>query len=135
MRFRIALLTLGLATWGYAQTLAADIPFQFHVGDQSYAPGRYIVSPGVSSADPNIMWALRSRDTGKTIMFHTSTVLPARTSKAPRLVFNKYARAYFLSEVWGADGRRGLQLPATNRERELAKSTLEGDVVTVALGH
>ena len=134
MRFRIALLAFGMAACGFGQTLAADIPFQFHIGDQRFASGRYILSPGVSSADLNIVWAMRSSETGSTIMLHTRAVLPARSVTGLRLVFNKYTNTYFLSEVWTTEGRPGLQVPAAKRERELAKSTLRGEMVTVNLG-
>lgn len=132
MRFRIALLTLGMAAWGYAQTLAADIPFQFHIGEHSYAAGRYLLSAGVSSADSQVVWAIRSSETGKTVMFHTEAILPAEEQTTPRLIFNKYLRTYFLSKVW-ADGRTGLQLTVTKREREMAKAMPGGEVVAVNL--
>ncbi len=135
MRFRLALLALGMASWGYAQTLVAEIPFHFRIGDQNYEAGRYTFSASVSSADSSSVWAMRPSGAQKTIMFQTiSGNLPARTPADPRLVFHKYGKTHFLSEVW-AEGRPGRQLLASGGERELAKNPASGEIVMVKLVH
>jgi len=136
MRLRIALFTLGMAAYGYAQTLTADIPFQFHVGDQSYAPGRYSLSSGLSSNSPNCVWAMRSSETRKTILFPTIGGGGPALAPASRLIFHKYGKTYFLSEVW-VEGSSVREIPASKGELslrgegKLAKNTLGGEAVAV----
>jgi hypothetical protein len=132
MRLRVALFTLGMAACGYAQTYVADIPFRFHIGDQSYASGRYYFSQRVSTAAPEVAWAIRSSETDKTMTFQTVSGSSPAQALASRLVFNKYGTTYFLSEVW-AEGRPGRQLPASPSERNLAKNTRGIEVVTVSV--
>ena len=130
MKLRMALLTLGMAACGYAQTYVADIPFRFHIGDETYASGRYYFSQRVSTADPEMAWAMRSSETQKTMIFQTTS--GSTPAPASRLVFNKYGTSYFLSEVL-AEGRPGRQLPASKSEWKLAKDRRGGEVVAVSI--
>ncbi len=50
-----------------------------------------------------------------------------------KLVFHRYGDQYFLAQIWTEGNNRGLELPKTRREREVAMSyPAPKDVVVVA---
>jgi hypothetical protein len=132
---RMALLALGVAAFGYAQILVAEIPFNFQIGEQIYTAGRYQLSPNVLRGDPSAVWVIRSDETRTTAVFQTH--FGAQKFEPPRvgrLVFHRYGRTSFLFEVWIGGRNTSSQLPLSRCERDLARSTrLVAEVVTVKL--
>jgi len=107
------------ATAGYSQsTLVGTIPFEFHVGKSVLPAGEYELTPGLS---PQIL-RIRSASGNTSVM---TLVIAAETLHAPKeckLVFNRYGNTYFLSQVWRAANNRGIELPKTKAEREVARN-------------
>ena len=86
-------------------TLSADIPFSFRVGDQIFEPGVYRI---VSNANP---WMIAIKnESGRTLaMTHVLYAERRDQNGPPVLVFNRYAGAHYLSQVWRG-GVSGAQL-------------------------
>lgn len=122
-----------MAAFSYGQALVADIPFHFHVGDQTYASGRYYFS-NASIADTHHLWKMRLTETQRFIMF--GALGPGRTLEPPAvssLIFHKFGNAYFLSQV-RVERRAVSQLAVSKRERETAKAERVAETVTLNLG-
>src|SRR5207253_2417823 len=99
-----------------SQKTAANIPFEFIVGDATMQAGRYTVSAITGAGD-----TLRIRSTtGRDSAVRLTSVASGKSREA-KLVFHKYGQRYFLAEVWSAqnDGRelnKSRQEKATEKE-------------------
>ena len=101
------------------QTMKAQIPFAFAVGNRTFPAGEYTVGPA------GAVLQIRSTDGKKSIYaLHRSVQRPVTESQW-RLVFNHYGDTYFLSELWGPGDNTGQQLVMSPRERELAQGKSE----------
>ena len=130
----------------YAQSTrsSAEIPFDFMVGNETLAAGRYNISnatPGgeivkiAAAAEANSVTRMTSKVGGG----------PRRQSSG-KLVFHKYGNRYFLAEIWVAGESQGQKLMKSRDEkaleRELASITSKSELaqrsyerVEVALGN
>src|SRR5215469_1415485 len=117
MVFTIAA-TLILVTAASAQNwrLAADIPFDFNMGDVKMTSGKYTVQ-----LNGNTTLLIQSADNQKSV-FTLSNAGVTRDPRSSRLVFQVYGDRYFLSAVSWADGPSRTLLPAS-LERLTAKNT------------
>ena len=98
------------------QTMKAQIPFGFVVGNRTFPAGEYTVGPA------GAVLQIRSTDGKKSIYaLHRSVQRPVTESQW-RLVFNQYGDTYFLSELWRPGDNTGQQLVMSSHERELAQS-------------
>ena len=77
-----------------SQKAVANIPFAYHVGEQTFSPGKYTVA---KSTLPGI-FALRQTDTGRGIVM---SVIPEGTSakEAGNLTFSCYAGECSMSQI------------------------------------
>lgn len=122
-----SLLVLGLlvsvtAIQASAQTLdhvSFDIPFEFHVGNKTFAPGGYVVQIRVNH-DP-LLFKLHSVDNKSTILIHTFAKLSAREPEISQLIFHRYDNQYFLRQVRRAGTINHQELAASRAEKELIK--------------
>lgn len=111
-----AALGVWLATPAHGQTLRANVPFAFHVGDQSMPAGEYLlrVEPGARSVTVETTSGLAR------IRFY------AVMEKAPAgpeacLVFEKLGNQMFLHLVKTPLANSGLKAPAGKKERQLER--------------
>ena len=127
-RYLTSLLALGLllAASAHAQTLKANIPFDFVVNGHNMSAGEYRVE---SLGNGGNAIALRGADNALALTFACSTGEPATTSK---LIFNRYGAEYFLAQVWTAGRNTGRQLPPSAAEREIASGPVKAQLVAVA---
>jgi hypothetical protein len=97
--------------------VAADIPFDFIVGDKTLPSGKYTVRAASSDGQ-----GLRIASTdGKSSAIRLSNpVVETSKKRNARMVFHRYGQQYFLAEVW-AGGEDGRQLLQCKRERNLRK--------------
>jgi hypothetical protein len=125
----IGLLLLTMA--GSAQTihLKATVPFSFSAGKTTFPAGQYeLKSLGIEG---NILAisGLDSKAGALVIVNSNHAVEPANRTK---LIFHRYGRQYFLSEVWVEGNTSGQLLPPPSREREIAKELSKEDVILMA---
>ena len=95
------------------QTVIAEIPFGFHVGDSSFTAGRYTVD----AVAPKV---LRVKSDGqKSAALILTHSVERRGSGQAKLIFHRYGNEYYLSQVWDF-GNLGSEVPVTKREVELS---------------
>jgi hypothetical protein len=101
------------ATGAYAESIAkADVPFAFTVSGMQLPAGRYTMM-----SDSQATLTIQNGDSGTSVLSLIRTEVPRAGS--PKLVFHNLGNQYFLAEVWGADGKAGLIVPASKLEKEL----------------
>jgi hypothetical protein len=129
--FRIGALTALTCSGLFAETLLANIPFDFVMGKTAMPAGAYTVTCS------NRLLTVRD-DRGK----HAAMILTLPAGFAPNsrewpstglLLFQRYGDEYFLSKVWTRSSKEGLALPSTVRQREFAKGLRPVDTTSIAL--
>ena len=111
--------------------MKANVPFAFNVGSNYMPAGSYEVRSLGSRAT-----VIASKDGHDKVL---ALFNPAGPSKADetKLVFQKYGDRYFLCEIWSSYSGQGLQVPASELEKEIRASntaTVGGpETVIVAL--
>jgi hypothetical protein len=134
--FTVVVLTVALAfaaavvsANAQSKKLAADIPFDFTVGNQTMTSGEYSVR---SITNDGTGLVIKSDDTGKSVMRLSNSIEPQRNKTQARLVFHRYGQRYFLAEVWTGGDSEGRKLLESREERairhefdRLARNTYE----------
>ena len=144
MKFRVfanaALVGLLLMPFAEGQLmlgLKGKIPFEFRIGDKTLAAGEYGLVRNTLGTNVLMMRNL-DYNSGATL-FNSSRVQAksSENSQQPKLVFHRYGKTYFLSQVWAGYGEpSGLQLIQSKAERTIALQTASvrtPDTVEVAL--
>jgi len=99
-----------------------NIPFEFSVNGKRLPAGEYSVK---RYSITNSAYIIQSVDGKNAVSTLTIGGLEARGKRAAtKLVFNKYGRQYFLSQVW--TGETGKQVPLSRAERALKQELARG---------
>ena len=109
-----------------------NIPFSFIVGQKTLPAGEYTVEPNRKDSDN--VWLVQSREGHASALFTTSPVRASDAQEETKLVFHNYGGQYFLSQIWTAGGNTGRELQMPRLERQLAKNTIERQIIVLASG-
>ena len=111
----ITFFSIGLVH-GQTSWFKLDIPFAFYMGDTLLPAGRYQLENLTGNAMR--VFAVQGRQSATVATFAVN-----RTAEKPgsKLIFNRYGKDYFLTEMWGIDHAEGRKLLPSPVERELAK--------------
>ena len=113
----VALSLLLNVTGAAAQSVVkGNVPFAFTVAQQQMPAGSYSI---LSNSAASIQ--IRNNDTGAAVLSLVRSELPG--DRSPRLVFHYVGNRYFLSQVWGSEGSKGMTVPASPLEKELRIAT------------
>lgn len=107
-----------------------DVPFNFIVGKQALAAGKYEIK-SMGSAD-NKTLLIRDSDGNTVLIAHSNSAESLQRSGSTKLVFNRYGDRYFLSQIWMAGATLGHEFPKSAREAEMASSHPGESVVVLA---
>jgi hypothetical protein len=112
----------------YAQSngMSFNVPFAFVVADKQMPAGQY----HVTSLYWNAVAILGAQGKGGVITLGQPTTLPAGAE--PKLIFHKYGKQYFLSEVRLLNMHWGRKFYRTKEEIEIASKISRPDMVEVA---
>jgi hypothetical protein len=100
--------------------IAANIPFEFTVGETTMPAGEYTVSNGIGS---NVL--LIGTQDGRALGNPVTVRLQTGNGDYPdatKPIFRRYGNQYFPSHIWRSDSPLGQQFPMSGTERELVKS-------------
>ena len=111
-----------VAAFGQSMMLKADIPFDFSIGDKYLPSGGYTVN-----SLTNEVQCWRNAD-GKSVALQMTIPIQKFGNGDAKLIFHRYGSEYVLAEIW--NGQTGREVPASKREKKLAKS---GSYETVAM--
>ena len=101
---------------GIYTSLAAQVPFEFAVGNTVIPAGECVVQPAPTAADTILI-----RNAGaKVSMFSPASTLERRkVAGASALIFHKYGDRYFLSGIQVEGARTIYEVPQGSAEAEL----------------
>ena len=102
-----------------SQRINVRVPFDFVAAERALPAGEYTVTPAFS--DHTML--IRSTDSKHALFVITIGVQAPETQKQPKLVFHRYGKHYFLSEVWTSSTNMGSLLPKPALERLLARDS------------
>jgi hypothetical protein len=104
----------------YAQQTGLDvkIPFAFQAGNHTLPAGEYRVERAIKGTE--LSQRIRQVDGDAVTTVQTMLVEAKTGNPNPKLVFNRYGHAYFLSQIWTGDAR-GRQLFKSDHEKEMAR--------------
>jgi hypothetical protein len=111
------------------ETIVADIPFDFVIGDQTLPAGKYTMKV---SDDTNLNLLALRNDRGRTVLFFQT--LDVEANQEPRhteLVFNKIGDEYFLSRIWLEGSNSGDELEKSKAERRLEDGGMKSEHMSV----
>ena len=129
----IAALLATVFTSAQAQSdrlITASVPFNFVIKDRALPAGEYVfalVQLGGSDAVK-----IQSADGHITAFVPTRSAKAKASQAAAKLVFNRYADQYFLSQVCGLEDSTTQQLTKPRAEDRLAKTEAEKKNVSIA---
>lgn len=109
-----------LAPAGASEPVRMQVPFSFTVHETHMAAGEY----EVSYSGPDTIHLKSERGSAYLL---TPSGRSARM--APRLVFNRYGKEYFLCEIWIGNSVR--RLPRSEREEELLQNGAKPETATL----
>jgi hypothetical protein len=109
----LALATTAITAKGQGQSVTANVPFDFIVGDKVLAAGEYRL--GIASGT-----AFVAVEGSRERAVRLTNVMSQKSDKTA-LVFHRYGSTYFLAEVW--EGQLGIsrQLLKSHQESVLEK--------------
>ena len=110
------MLAVGL---GHAQSgIRVNVPFNFEIGGQTFPAGEYSLKP--LPRFPHAV-ALQNQS-GRTLSYIGTNSLQSRdVASSTKLVFNRYAGQYFLTQMWVAGSEVGWETMKSPVEIQLAK--------------
>ena len=115
----MVLIVTGLCSvpvFGQARQTTYHVPFDFVIGQKTFAAGDYEVSSVFESS-----LALRHSDGTPGIVISAKHVATADRSMPCMLIFNRYGNTYFLSQAWLGLRDRGWELYVSDAEKEIAQ--------------
>jgi len=105
----------------------ANIPFEFAVGNTTLPPGEYQILPAIPGSD-SVQW-IRRADGSASVMVPIRVGLRGKKAESC-LVFHRYGREYFLSQIW-TEQESGQELNESQREKEIASRGASNEVAVV----
>lgn len=120
-----------------AQTthFTADIPFTFHVGNESLPAGEYTVRCTNPASDVKVL-QLRSKDGKSNVLVRTSSMI-GPVNNQTKLVFNRYGNQYYFAQAWLVADSTGMRAIKSRNEiataKELARLAHAPEMVALAL--
>jgi hypothetical protein len=103
--------------------LEVSVPFQFHAGDATLPPGKYIIH-ALDSSDTEVM-EISSADDSTSALFEAKG---AKSNSAPaksELIFNKYGNRYFLTKLFDEGNPYGSAVLESRYEQKLNRAAAE----------
>jgi hypothetical protein len=117
-----------------AGNIAVTIPFEFAAGGKTLPAGDYYVRRSLEGS--RVVMRIESKDGSMSIYLPNHVAQSVEIQTESKLVFTRYGKELFLSQVWSAGRSTGAELNRTNRERllqrETASTRLKAESVTVA---
>ncbi len=102
------------------QPLAANVPFEFTVGNGTLPAGDYRVQ---KLGEDSAVLLIRNQEAGASAMVMTTAAQENGQPSLAKLVFSCYGNRCFLSQIWA---------PGSSNVRQLIKSAREKELVQIA---
>ena len=125
----IAAFALSVPATASGQTirLNATVPFDFVVGESVLPAGEYSIQTLDNAG--KVVAIRSSSSTGRALVL-SNACRSLAASPRTKLVFHRFGDDYFLAQIWVEGNDAGREIPASRREKQLAKDfSAQGAVV------
>jgi hypothetical protein len=132
MAAMMALTAMASTRVAQAQELIVNIPFDFVAGNMQMPAGEYSVK---TSGPTNSLVLIARHESVASAFLNTNAAVASEPQTDSKLIFNRYGKRYFLSQVWTTGNACGRQLLKSAREKEIAETAKlenQGQVTLVA---
>jgi hypothetical protein len=126
--FVAASLLLSSGAQAQEHRVRATVPFDFAIGNTTYAAGTY----DISSALSNDKVALVTGEDMPGRMLIVQACSSPKPAEKTVLVFHRTGGEYFLYQIWIAGNSTGRELPRSKAEMRLAHNDQSQDVIVAA---
>lgn len=113
------------------QSVLANIPFDFQVGNKTMPAGEYRVRLALTSSNEAVQ-LVEYTDSSLSIFTLTNSIESTAKNVDPKLVFHCYDNECFLSEIW-MGSTSGRQLAPSRREREASRAAAEKEMAVLVV--
>jgi hypothetical protein len=110
-----------VAACANAQTLKANVPFDFVVDKATLSAGAYTIQQISNGAGTDILHLKADAGKGNMLIVPNRKDRSAEPSEKSMLVFHRYGGTYFLSQIWTQGDNAARVLKVSPREAEMAK--------------
>ena len=117
----------GCALYAQDKSVVADIPFTFYMGAKAMPQGSYTVY----SLKNGAIVTLQSATTVNSLA--VAEIVGNKVEETPRLVFRCYNGACFLNQIWTGASGRGIALPHSKQEKEVASNGIPASLAVIRL--
>ena|SRR5215472_1538591 len=114
----LALALLATQALRAQEPVLANIPFAFTAGKMALPAGEYRIEKLATGTDSLLL--IQRTDYSACMVVIANATEPNKEQDHSRLVFRRYGKRYFLSQVWVAGSSRGRELPPSAKEKEQA---------------
>jgi hypothetical protein len=121
----VSLLLVAGSAVAQTNTVHANVPFSFTVGEKTVPAGAYMV--GRLGDSPELV-RLQTQDGKQCTILTSNSVENRHGANKTKLVFNHYKDQYFLSEIWIEGATTGRRMLRSTRETELARELAAAEV-------
>lgn len=128
----LATLATALTTNAFGQagkSVAANVKFDFQIGDRTFPAGEYRIA-SLSRQSDNILQIRSAGDTNKKQII-LANYSNAGKRQTPKLVFQKYGESYFLTEIFFDSEQWGYSIRPSRRQRESEKNLALASLETI----
>ena len=119
----MALVTAVASANGQSRSVAANVPFDFSVGDKILPAGEYTVRAFTPNGNT---LAIQNKQSAKAAIRLSNEITSSLASQKTKLVFHRIGPRYFLAEVWVSGEKSGRQLLKTKEQ-----STIESQLAMI----
>jgi hypothetical protein len=106
-----------------ADSLEANIPFQFHAGNTKLPAGEYRIQV-LENSNLTVV-EISSADGSTSALFQVQNTEAASTPAKSELIFNKYGNRYFLAELFEEGSASGSKVAESRYEKAMSQETTE----------
>lgn len=121
----LSLLLVAGSAVAQTNTIRANVPFSFTIGEKTVPSGSYMI--GRLGRSPQLV-LLQTEDGKRCMIVGSNSAENHNGANKTKLVFNRYKDQYFLSEIWIQGATTGRRIPRTRREKDLARELAAAEV-------
>jgi hypothetical protein len=115
-----------------SRSKVTNIPFSFTVGNKTLPAGQYTFERYRKDSDN--VWLIQSRDGRSKALVTTQSIRSIEPQEKSKIVFRRYGRQYFLSQIWTVGDTSGRELRVSRPKSDLAQNSGEGETVVLTAG-
>jgi len=119
MLFVLPISGLTTARAQVTDTVVADIPFEFEIGDTTLPAGEYTIRR-VTPTNPSVM-VISSKEPHRNVLFVVNSAQMNKEPHNTELIFDRVDDQYFLSKIFEGWDPNGVALSKSRNERTLEK--------------